>query len=476
MRPAPFALLVLASCASAGRVENNPRAEAPPPQASAAPAGGVADASASPPHAATQPPPSFSRFTGVHFLAGDLLVLAGPGPATWTVLEARTGKPVREIDFEPREALSGGTVLFGYSFRAAGQTAIWLPTRGAGDRVERVLPWLDGLGGQTMHALATTTRVMAVELEGPTAHATRVELRDGTGTPAPLDGFVGPVSQITFSPDERTVAVASATNLGLWEVPSGKALASFKLRRSDVAFSPDGAWLHVTYAAGPTGNASSVVVIDVARRTLGPAFRGGARVSQARFTSAAMRFSPDSHLFAVQTPDGRGTTVVSLPDFTTVRHVSRRMPTCAELPCDPGTKAHDAADDMVDAAILTNDGHCIETRNVSVGDHSVSVLLRDGAPQVLGGDPGRAGPPMAIYFLSGDGSHVVLGDGGPLRLYRVDAAAPPTEIGPPPGALIEDDGRTLFAVPGRQRLTVYEIQGDRVAKLWQMDAAPETTP
>src|ERR1700733_4838817 len=110
--------LFAASCAATGHVGSGSRGtDAPPPEpVSTVPSAASLDAAAEAPEAKPAVA-SFSYIPQVRFLAGDLLAVHGNADRnagmdrTWTILEAETGKPIREIDFEPLAALSGGAVL-----------------------------------------------------------------------------------------------------------------------------------------------------------------------------------------------------------------------------------------------------------------------------------------------------------------------------------------------------------------------------
>jgi hypothetical protein len=421
-------------------------------------------------------------FEAVRFLGPDMLAVKRPSvpPATtspmWTVVEARTAKPIREVDFDP-SSVSDGSTLFG----TTSARAVWVPAWGGAGRTEISSAFL---------SVASGSRIALVGLD--VGGAKRLELRDAAGTLKQLEGVDSAASAevrtALFSPDEKVVACAIGEAptfhywMGVWDVGSGKRLTRVDLALpgpgdrtlypKTAVFSPDSAWLAIDGRSSHEGD-KNVVVIDVARRTIGRIIPGEP-LGQANPQDPWATFSKDGHFLGVVEYVKHGTsyrdetTVYALPGFKVVRRFALRMPTCSELPCedrDDGTRP--GGQSTATGAVLTNEAHVLEVWDVgSRQGLRAPVIFRDGMPRVL--QPPTASAPVPGFF-SGDASHLVRLE-SPARIYRVDGGMP-IEIPDSDGALqIASDGVRL-AVVTKRLLALYELRGETLTTLWQIVAS-----
>jgi hypothetical protein len=396
------------------------------------------------------------------------------GP-TWTVLDARSAKPIREVDFDPSSVVGGS--LFG----TTSGHAVWVPARGDGGRIEISSAFL---------SLAPGSRVALVGLD--VGGRKRLELRDATGTVKPLEGADGAagaeIRTALFSPDEKVVACAIGEAptfqywMGLWDAQTGKMLARFDLvlpgpghltlYPKTAVFSPDSAWLAIDGRSSHEGD-KHVVAVDVARRAIGR-MMPGEPLGQANPQDPGATFSKDAHFLAVVDYVKHGTTyrdettVYALPGFKVVQRFALRMPTCSELPCEDGDDGkRGGAQSTATGAALTDEGHVLEVWDVrALQGLRAPVLFRDGVPRVL--QPPGAGAPVPGFF-SGDASRLLRLE-SPARIYRVDGGTP-IDVADSEGALqLASDG-VRVAVVTRQLLTLYELRGETLTRLWQLVAS-----
>lgn len=181
----------------------------------------------------------------------------------------------------------------------------------------------------------------------------------------------GDGSQIAFSPDGTTLAVAVSTEAGgevdLLDVPSGRVTATFPMPTqtvSAVAFSPNGQTLAV-------GDGRVLVLIDLSTRASvnvpdqGNAFLGGAM---------SVSFSANGQTLAVATKQGLG--LVRIWDLSSARFTSSITVSPATGLWDPATGKFDQllrgalssnAPDQLSAAEVSPDGKPLATTGYSDG-------------------------------------------------------------------------------------------------------------
>jgi WD40 repeat protein len=124
---------------------------------------------------------------------------------------------------------------------------------------------------------------------------------------APLEGHTGPVSQIAFAPDGRTLASAGADGkVRLWNVAERRLMTTLEGHTAPVhslAFSPGGQLL------ASSGNDATIRLWDVAagrqvKRLWSPRTALTTRTAFARQAQQSLAFSPDGKLLATGGGDG----------------------------------------------------------------------------------------------------------------------------------------------------------------------------
>ncbi|MFI8070928.1 helix-turn-helix domain-containing protein [Streptomyces sp. NPDC086033] len=244
----------------------------------------------------------------------------------------------------------------------------------------------------------------------------------------------GAIRGIAFSPDSRTVAAASATTVRVWDVATGRKRRGFTGHPDPeaVAFGPDGR----TVAAVSLGGLVRVWDVATGRtRTVG----GG------RIDGRVVAFSPDGQTYAVIRTGGS----VQLREAATgiVRHTFK-----------------DAAVGM-DGLAFAPDG-----RTIAIPSPGDTVRLWDIASGsaraiVTAGHHGRGVMKVA---LSADGRTLVTSSNRDpdVRVHRLLAHLPQTTLPSPVGSSIDD---MFFSPDGHAVATVRQGPSDRGAvQLWDV--------
>ncbi|WP_051858459.1 nSTAND1 domain-containing NTPase [Streptomyces cellulosae] len=249
----------------------------------------------------------------------------------------------------------------------------------------------------------------------------------------------GAIRGIAFSPDGRTVAAVSATTVRVWDVTTGRRRHGFTghYTPESVAFGPDGR----TVAAVSLGGL--VRVWDVAT--------GRTRTTQdSHIEGYAVAFSPDGRTYAVVRTDGS----VQLREVVTgmVRRTIR------------------------DGAVGSNElAFAPDGRTLAIPGRGDTVRLWDTASGAARGTvtAGHHGRGLTSVALSADGSTLVTSSNSDptIRVHRLTASRPRTTLRGHEGAYITDMafgpvGRTVAAVrqgaPGRGSVQLWDAStGDR---------------
>ncbi|MEU0428433.1 helix-turn-helix domain-containing protein [Streptomyces canus] len=242
----------------------------------------------------------------------------------------------------------------------------------------------------------------------------------------------GSVRGIAFSPDSRTVAAASAGTVRVWDVATGR-------KRGDFTGHP----YPEAVAFGPGGRTVAAVGLDGLVRVWDVATGRVRTVGGNRIDGRAVAFSPDGRTYAVIRTGGS----VQLREVATgtVRHTFK-----------------DAAVGM-DGLAFAPDG-----RTIAIPSPSDTVRLWDTASGavraiVTAGHHGRGTMKVA---LGADGQTLVTSSNRDpnVRVHRLPADPPQTTLPGPAGTSIDD---MVFSRDGHAVATVRQGPSDRGAvQLW----------
>ena len=228
-----------------------------------------------------------------------------------------------------------------------------------------------------------------------------VELWDAArhSSVANLDSVGTVVDDVAFSPDGKTLAVASAESVQLWDIGSRSVLTSltatgFKL---SVVFSPNGKMLAVG-----EGNTGMVYVYDVSSRTviatLSSPFPGS--IAAYGWGAPWFAFSPDSGTLAVAGPN----IATGSSDGVRLWNVTSR--TWGATLTDPGSQG-------VGEIAFSPDG-----RTLAVPDGNENVYLWDTATDKVAATKSTGALPSVAAF-SPDGTRLAAGGDGQISVWNI---------------------------------------------------------
>jgi WD40 repeat protein len=260
-----------------------------------------------------------------------------------------------------------------------------------------------------------------------------------------LSGHAGPVGSVAFSPDGRTLAAAGGTSVaargssvGLWEVGTGRRLATLPGVASPVTFSPRGGAL-------ATAGEKDIVVWDVAQHSKLASFPAGNGGNGGGAGPIAV--SPDGRTLAI---GGVDSTKIILWDL--VRRV--QVSTLAIQP--PGQTAPAATGNF--ALAFSPDGQTLAAN----GPDGSDILLWDTSSGVPVADL-RGGHDRGVFSLTFSPDGRTLASGGhdaKVILWDVAKRAKLAGLqadGDVWSVAFNPDGRTLASADGGRHIALWDV-------------------
>ncbi|MFH0517650.1 trypsin-like peptidase domain-containing protein [Streptomyces sp. M41] len=324
-----------------------------------------------------------------------------------------------------------GTVSLWDVSRPSRPTAMGAPVRVRPEpRADETAPWAarPGISPDGRFIAAAVERsVVLWTVAAPRHEVARLRL-----PPLKTEAYTDPyeISQVSFSPDGKTLAAAAGGGVVLWDVADPgrpRLLQTLPDARSTAVFAPDGRTL------ATAGDDGSAVLWDITDRSR--ARRVDGFPSPHESGAVAIRFAPDGRRLMVQHGGSSG-------GYVTVWNLRRPglpQPLGGKLPSRSPSLAL-RADGRV--LMTAREGGWVDCWDIAAPEHAVRVSsFRAG---VKGGV-------SALAFRPDGGGLAVGGDGGTVQLWDVSdvrrpmrrTAAPRATLGRVTALSFTPDGRTL---------------------------------